>query len=141
MAIDIQLIRNSADQIRLSSAVLRQRFYEILFEEHPELESVVSSKDKLMLGELFDRALGALVSEFDQPEALERQLLELGHRYRKTSLNPEHFSILGETLLQSLSEILANSWTRQLEKALDEVIGLTFAIMGRAVAAAKSPVR
>ena len=140
MAIDIQLIKDSAEQIRLSREMLRRRFYDILFEEHPELESVVSSKDRLMLGELFDRALGALVSEFDQPEALESQLLELGRKYCRTCMKSEHFSILGETLLQVLSEILAASWTQQLEKAFDEVIGLTFAIMGRAVATAKSPV-
>ncbi len=141
MAIDIHLIKDSADQIWLRRGALRRRFYEILFEEHPELESVVTSEDRLMLGDMFDRALGALVSEFDQPEALERQLLRLGRKYRKTSLRPEHFSILGEALLQSLSEILAPSWTKQLEKALDEAIGLAFAIMRRTVAAARSPVR
>ncbi|MEA3297123.1 MAG: globin domain-containing protein [candidate division Zixibacteria bacterium] len=138
MALNVQLIRDTVKHVGQKREEFRTRFYEILFEKHPSLQSMFDADDRIIFGNLFDDAVNVIITSFEDTDKLEVTLLELGRRRYYTNLKSEHFSVFEEVLLEVLAEVVGSDWTREVESAWDEAIGLTFAIMRRAQETVKS---
>lgn len=100
------LVSAHGDQVPL-------RFYGRLFVAHPELRdlfpiSMAAQRDRLV------RALGLVVSQAGQLEAITPFLQELGREHRRFTATPEHYAAVGEALLDTIADFLGDLWTPEL---------------------------
>lgn len=131
MAMNIDIIRQTLEQIGPLRAELRHRFYETLFALHPRLESVLRQEDRDNLRSVFFEGLEVLDTYFDSPDQLETKLVQLGAKYRQTLLKTEYLPVFREVVLQVLGEMLAPEWNSDMESAWDEALGLGITMMLR----------
>jgi 2-polyprenylphenol hydroxylase and related flavodoxin oxidoreductases len=91
-------------------------FYSRLFSESPHLRSMFPpamdvSRDRLL------RALMRVLSSLDGPHALAGYLDQLGRDHRKYGVIPEHYTMIGNSLLATIKRFAAPIWTSEIEAA------------------------
>ena len=97
------LVAKSGDEVPLY-------FYSHLFLSHPDLRamfpiSMAAQRDKLV------DALGRVVSNVDQLDAVTPLIQQLGRDHRRFSVVAEHYSAVGASLLATLKHFLGGAWT------------------------------
>jgi hemoglobin-like flavoprotein len=106
-------------------------FYAVLFAAHPELRgmfppSMASQRDRLV------SALGHIVSNVNQLDAVTPFVQGLGDDHRKFEVRPEHYGPIGEALLATLGYFLGEAWTPDLATDWASAYGLIARVMGDA---------
>jgi len=106
-------------------------FYSHLFLSHPEVRemfpvSMAAQRDKLV------GALGAVVSNADQLDAVVPTLQQLGRDHRRFSVVADHYSAVGASLLVTLQHFLGPEWTPELAADWAEAYGLVATVMVQA---------
>jgi NAD(P)H-flavin reductase/hemoglobin-like flavoprotein len=92
-------------------------FYARLFLEDPALREMFPLMMDVQRGRLL-RALVRIVQSLDSPVQLEKFLTQLGHEHRKFGVRPEHYEVVGRSLIAALREYSpAGSWTPEVEAA------------------------
>lgn len=112
----IKLVENSWDYILLNSKEAGTIFYKKLFSLAPELRQLFkgdihSQSQKLV--SLITFAVHKLNSFND----IVSDVSALGARHKGYRVKPEHFPIVGEALLWTLSQGLGSQWNEETEKA------------------------
>ena len=73
--------------------------------------------------------LRGLVNSLSRPNHLTLGLKKLGIQHLAYGVGPEHYPIVKEVLLDTISEILADSFTPELRMAWDQLLNdITFAM-------------
>ncbi|GIH14342.1 globin domain-containing protein [Rugosimonospora africana] len=111
-------------------------FYATLFSLDPELRKLFSAS----MGGQRDRllsALGHIVSNVDDTEALVPFVQQLGRDHRRFEVTAEHFPTVGRALLHTLAHGLGPAWNEQLASDWAEAYGLVSKVMIEAAEAAK----
>ncbi len=115
-------------------------FYAVLFSADPGLRmmfpaSMASQRDRLV------SALGRIVSNVDQLDAVVPFVQGLGRDHRKFDVRPEHYGPVGEALLATLACFLGEAWTRELAADWTDAYGVIARVMVEAAeqAARSSP--
>lgn len=132
MAINIQLVEQSLELFVARREPIRERFYQMLFQENPKLASELNEAEKEVFRGIVDRALAAILAQWQTPDQLEATLVELGRQYQRNYLKTEYCSIYREIMVAALEEVLGADLPNGALAAWDEIIGLGFAIVQRA---------
>ena len=132
MPIDISLIKSSLRLFGIHRDDVRQRFYEILCSESPQLDYDLSESDKKALTDIFDESLSVIVRQFHTPDRLEASLLRLGAKYQGDWMRPEYSSFFRDAFMSALEEVLGFEWSQSVYEAWDEAIGMGLLIIQRA---------
>ncbi|MFE7097548.1 globin domain-containing protein [Streptomyces erythrochromogenes] len=100
-------------------------FYSHLFWHNPGVRDLfpVSSEDMERQRDRLFAALTHVVSRLDD-ETLGPYLHDLGRDHRKFLVRPEHYAVVGSSLLAALAETSGAAWTPQVEKAWTEAYQL-----------------
>lgn len=111
-------------------------FYATLFSLDPELRrlfapSMGSQRDRLL------SALGHIVSNVEDTEALVPFVQQLGRDHRRFEVTAEHFPTVGRALLHTLAHGLGPAWNDQLAADWAEAYGLVSKVMIEAAEAAQ----
>jgi NAD(P)H-flavin reductase/hemoglobin-like flavoprotein len=111
-------------------------FYATLFSLDPELRrlfapSMGSQRDRLL------SALGHIVSNVEDTEALVPFVQQLGRDHRRFEVAAEHFPTVGRALLHTLAHGLGPAWNDQLASDWAEAYGLVSKVMIEAAEAAQ----
>ncbi len=90
-----------------------QYFYSLLFVARPELRtmfpvSMASQRDRLV------GALGRVLSHVDDVGPVVPFVQGLGRDHRKFGVQPEHFPMVGQALLETLAYFEGDAWTPEL---------------------------
>ncbi|GLZ77348.1 flavohemoprotein [Actinorhabdospora filicis] len=106
-------------------------FYSTLFLEHPEVRemfpvSMAAQRDRLVT------ALGRVVSDVDNVDALVPFLQQLGRDHRKFAVVADHYPAVGAALLHTLEHFLGAHWTPELEKDWTAAYGIVAEVMSGA---------
>jgi hemoglobin-like flavoprotein len=123
-----QLVEESFERVAPRAAELAARFYELLFDQHPELralfpDDLAGQRKKLVA------ALSTAVQHLRRPDALAARLRELGARHAGTGTSFAHFPAVGETLLAVLRELEGRHFTPATERAWAETYEQIAALM------------
>ncbi|HEX8803350.1 MAG TPA: globin domain-containing protein, partial [Acidimicrobiales bacterium] len=110
-------------------------FYSSLFLTYPQVRemfpvAMASQRDKLVT------ALGQIVSNVDDLEALMPMLQQLGRDHRKFAVVREHYPAVGATLLSTLAHFSGPEWTEELARDWAAAYGLVAKVMIDAAEAA-----
>jgi len=112
----LNLVRQSFDALRRSLAPSSNYFYEDLFRRAPELRELFRD-DLAGQGMKFMSTLAVLVDNLHRPEVLADQYRELGALHARLGITAEMFVPMGEALLATIKEGLAELWTIEIEAA------------------------
>ncbi|MFB6618587.1 globin domain-containing protein [Streptomyces sp. NPDC085524] len=115
-------------------------FYSHLFWHNPGFRDLFPASFEDMERQR-DRLFAALthVIAHLETESLVPYLRDLGRDHRKFLVEPQHYAVLGSSLLAALAETSGNAWTTQTEKAWAEAYQVIADAMMAGAAASEDP--
>ncbi|WP_018619535.1 globin domain-containing protein [Spirosoma luteum] len=126
-----QLIKATIPALKEHGVLLTTHFYQRLFTHYPNLKTVFdmanqeSGRQPIALA----AAVLAYAQHIDNPSVLEPALTRIGHKHTSLNIRPEHYPIVGEQLLASISEVLGEAATPQLLDAWAAAYGQLASLM------------
>ena len=116
MSLDPQVIKDSFELAKPIAKEVSEKFYEILFQDHPEARelfaSVVMPDQQMRLVE----SLVYIVANVDKPDKLVPYLKNMGSRHTYYNISDEHYGWVGESLLKTFAFFFKHKWTPQLKQ-------------------------
>jgi NAD(P)H-flavin reductase/hemoglobin-like flavoprotein len=134
---DTTALQDSWKHVAKSGDEVPLFFYSHLFLSHPEVRemfpiSMAAQRDKLVT------ALGAVVSNVDNIDAVVPVLQQLGRDHRRFGATAAHYPAVGASLLATLSYFLGPQWTEQLAADWAAAYGLVAKVMVQAAEEAEA---
>jgi len=140
MGININVVRSSFELVRPIANVVADRFYEILFQDHPEAKVFFAKVDMQKQKNSIIVSLSTVVNHLDHPDKLTRFLLSLGENHARYGVEDHHYHWVGLSLMKALKESLRESWTQEVEHQWTEVYGMIAEAMKAGAKRSKSNV-
>ncbi|MGW4505451.1 globin domain-containing protein [Streptomyces sp. NPDC004436] len=115
-------------------------FYSHLFWHNPDIRELfpASPEDMERQRDRLFAALTHVVSRIDD-DSLGPYLRDLGRDHRKFRVGPEHYAVVGSSLLAALAETSGAAWTPRVEKAWAEAYQVVADAMLAGAAASEDP--
>jgi len=112
---EIELLRGSFELIIAREPNLTTRFYDLLFERHPEVRGLFKPHSRVAQERMLTSALTLVLDHLDDPWWLQETLGKLGDRHRGYGVRDEMYAWVGEALLVALSDVAKDEWTAEVE--------------------------
>ena len=110
-----------------SFALLKEReteftscFYSTLFSDYPEVKPLFKSTHMEEQAKKLFASLVLVVNSLTKPDVLTGALKGLGTRHIRYGVLPEHYPMVGNTLIKAMATTLEDRWTPELENAWTE---------------------
>lgn len=120
MTLNIEILESSFEQIKANSDNFAIAFYQNLFTDYPELKPLFDNTDMEKQGKKLFYSLVLVVENVRNPELLKKALQELGKRHTKYQVLPNHYSLVGNSLLKTLEYYLGYKWTPEVKQAWND---------------------
>lgn len=116
---DIKLIQDSYQAIKLQKGYLADVFYRTLFRNAPQARDLFDSEMSAQMDK-FNDMLDFLVNNLATPWIFTGKVKRLARRHVTYGAVPEHYEIVGESLVQAIEEMAPqqltdaelNAWTK-----------------------------
>ncbi|WP_018924396.1 NO-inducible flavohemoprotein [Salsuginibacillus kocurii] len=122
----IRVIKSTVPVLEEHGETITTRFYEKLFENHPELLNIfnqVNQKKGRQQAALANSVYAAAV-HIDQLENILPVVKQIGHKHRSLGVLPEHYPIVGKYLLEAMKEVLEDQATEEILTAWEKAYGV-----------------
>jgi hemoglobin-like flavoprotein len=129
MTTSVERLQQSFRKFTPKADILAANFYEILFERYPDTLPLFGGvrfdeqKKKLI------RALALVVRNIERPDFLRAYLQGLGAMHVAYGVLPEHYPMVGECLIEAMSQTAGKWWEPETEAAWREAYGMISDIM------------
>jgi hemoglobin-like flavoprotein len=123
------LLRDTLEAILAADDKFPTRFYEILFERHPEYKALFVRSSPNVQRLKFAQSLTWIVDHADDPTALTKELHGLADRHVVYGVTDEMYPIVSAALLDTLHEGLGAKFTPEVEAAWRGAIDMIVAAM------------
>ncbi|ALE58259.1 NO-inducible flavohemoprotein [Paraburkholderia sp. RL17-368-BIF-A] len=126
------LTQKTKDVVKATAPVLAQhglpiikRFYERLFNAHPELKNVfnMAHQDQGQQQQALARAVYAYAENIENPGSLAAVLKNIANKHASLNVRPEHYPIVGEHLLGAIKDVLGDAATDEIISAWAQAYG------------------
>lgn len=107
---------------------LTPRFYEILFERHPEVRPMFSS-DIGPQAKMLREAIIAVLDHLDDAEWLTATLGALGKKHAGWGVTPPMYDAVAESMIAAMQELGGPSWTPAMTEQWTEALGAVASLM------------
>jgi len=131
---DARMLRESLGLVAPVADQLIADFYDRLFAEYPQVRPMFPAVMDLQREKLL-KAVIALVTHYDQPEALIPALTVMGQNHVRYGAQMEHYAAVGQTLLATLETYAGDAWTPELAGAWERAYTWAAGTMMRAATA------
>jgi methyl-accepting chemotaxis protein len=126
-----RLVQSSWAILVDSVAPFADRFYELLFEEHPVLKQTVFKKTNFKVqSKMLMSMIGTAVDNLDKPDVLVPALKQMGLRHCRYGTKLEHYGPVGGALVATLAETLGSNFTPKVKESWITVYGVIQDVMG-----------
>lgn len=115
--LNISLLETTFEAVKPRGSELVDHFYTTLFEQHPEVVPMFADADMQEQRRMLLSALALVVGNLRNPDALVPAVQALGTKHHGWGVQPEHYAVVGATLLGSLEHIAGDAWTPEIEQA------------------------
>ena len=120
MAINAELLTTSFALLRDRETEFTACFYSTLFSDYPQVKPLFSHTQMDEQTKKLFASLVLVVNTLNQPEVLADALKGLGTRHVKYGVLPEHYPMVGNSLLKSMAATLQDQWTVDVAAAWTE---------------------
>ena len=114
MSFSVKIIRESFNKTRPISEQVTAKFYDTLFDNHPEARGLFESIDLVKQRQLLYNSLDFIVTNLENPDRLSEYLQNLGERHVSYGTEEDHFPWVGEALLGTFAHFFGEEWTDEL---------------------------
>ncbi|WP_437498344.1 globin domain-containing protein [Sorangium sp. So ce1099] len=126
---DAELLRDSFELVVQRDHEFPRRFYEVLFERHPQARPLFTRNSPGAQGTMFERALMAALDHLEDDTWLSEKLAPLGAQHVAYGVTPEMYDWFGEALVAAVREVSAADWTEAHRDAWTRAYGVIVARM------------
>jgi len=116
MPLNIELLESSFNLVAPKADQLADFFYHKLFTDHPQVRPMFPDDMQEQKKHLI-AALATIVQSLRKPDQLTTFLAALGQRHVGYTVKPEHYPVVGQTLLAALADTAGDAWSPELEQA------------------------
>ena len=129
MTLNVELLESSFSQIKAQETEFMTHFYTLLFADYPAVKPLFAKTHMEKQAKQLFKALVLVIDNLRHPEVLANALKGLGTRHIQYGVLPEHYPMVGSTLLKTLSTYLNSAWTPATEQAWGEAYTAVTALM------------
>ncbi|UBF25250.1 flavohemoprotein [Kovacikia minuta CCNUW1] len=129
MALNIELLEQSFDQIKPCANEFVSSFYTTLFTDYPASQPLFAHTDMASQKQKLLNALVLVIENLRNPDALVSPLRGLGARHVQFGALPEHYPLVGMSLLKTFETYLGNNWTPETKQAWVDAYAAITALM------------
>lgn len=122
----IEIIKSTVPVLEVHGTAITTHFYKTLFTKHPELLNIFNhanqreGKQQTALA----NTVYAAALHIDKLGAIIPVVKQIAQKHRALGVLPEHYPIVGETLLNSIKEVLGDAATDEIIGAWGEAYGV-----------------
>ncbi len=128
MAINPTLIKQSATLLAPKGTQITEYFYNYMFQHYPEVRPMFPSDMGPQAKRLLDSII-YIATNIDRTEVLIPYLQKLGAGHNKYKTLPEHYPIVGTSLLKTLEHFAGPAWTPELAESWTEAYKVAADVM------------
>ncbi|WP_299489029.1 globin family protein [Acaryochloris sp. IP29b_bin.137] len=129
MSLDTELLASSFAQIRDRSTEFTDYFYSTLFADYPQVQPLFANTPMQSQAKKLFASLVLVVENLTNPDQLGDALTGLGARHVQYGILPEHYPMVGNTLLKTFAYLLQERWTPELEASWTNAYGAVTELM------------
>lgn len=129
MALDIDLLERSFARVKPRAGQFAEDFYADLFAKNPQAQSLFAGTDMAEQRKKLMDSLVLVIENLDNPDTLAGALRRLGQRHTQYGVQPEHYGLVGGSLLATFEKHLGAEWTPPVRQAWVDAYGAISAIM------------
>lgn len=129
MPLNVELLESSFSQIKERKTEFTTYFYTNLFTAHPEVKPLFTKVQMEEQQKKLFQSLVLTVESLRKPDVLASALKGLGTRHVQYGVLPEHYPMVGSTLLKTFSICLQEAWTPNTEQAWIEAYAVVTQLM------------
>ena len=122
----IEIIKSTVPVLEKHGKDITTRFYELLFSKHPELLNIFNQANQKQGRQqtALANAVYAAAANIDNLGAIIPVVKQIGQKHRALGVQPEHYPIVGENLLQAIKDVLGDAATGEIIEAWAEAYGV-----------------
>ncbi|KAF3883818.1 MULTISPECIES: globin domain-containing protein [Nostocales] len=126
MSLNVEILEQSFEKVKPHADEFVASFYNNLFQAHPEVKPLFANTDMANQQKKLLSSLVLVVENLRSPEALGSVLNSLGSRHISYGAIPNYYGLVGEALLLTFEQYLAEDWTPEVKQAwLDAFTAIT----------------
>ncbi|MGB3493466.1 MAG: globin family protein [Elainellaceae cyanobacterium] len=125
----ITLLEESFEKIKPHAGEFVPSFYENLFTDYPAAKPLFAHTNMSEQGNKLLMSLVFVIDNLRKPGELTNALKGLGARHVKYGAMPEHYPLVGSSLLKTFEQYLGTDWTADTKQAWVEAYGLITEVM------------
>jgi len=129
MALNVELLESSFAQIKVNSLEVTEQFYTVLFTDYPEVQPLFANTHMEKQRKQLFQSLVFTVDNLDKPDVLSGALRGLGTRHIQYGVLPQHYSMVGSSLLKAFEVSLGTAWTPDVQRAWTEAYEVVTQLM------------
>src|SRR4051812_19923500 len=129
MPLNVSLLRQSFEVVATANPQFVPRFYEILFERHPQARALFPQNGMARQAEMLTQALVAVLDHLEDAPWLQGTVCALGAKHVDYGVTREMYDWVGASLLATLAEVAGPAWTPELQGAWAEAYGAIVSMM------------
>ena len=115
----IEIIKATAKPVAENAEAITARMYEILFEHYPETQALFKDASPDQHKKLA-AAVGAYAANIEKLELLGDALEKMAQSHVRAGVRPEHYPVVGVSLLTAVKEVLGDAATDEVLSAWKE---------------------
>ena len=135
MGLNVPLLRSSFDLVMERQPRLTGRFYEVLFENHPQAKALFKSRPIEVQSRMLQEALVAVLDHIEDASWLSSTLRGMGAKHVEYGVTEEMYDWVGASLLATLAEVAGDAWTDELRDQWAAAYGAIAGLMKDGAAA------
>jgi len=117
---NVPLLRETLELTLSRDDTFPARFYDRLFEAHPQLRTLFTRNSRGAMNKMFAQKLIAIVDHLGDPAWLKRELGGLVASHTTYGVTNEMYPWVGEALFATLADACAERWSAEAEECWRE---------------------
>src|SRR5215207_8517422 len=134
MGLDLLGLRESFALLVDREPALTERFYDLLFERHPQVAPMFKRRGRRAQEAMLRDALVAVIDRLEDGEWLAGTLRAMGARHVTYGVTDEMYDWVGECLLATFASVAAEQWTPRYASAWSEAYAAIAGLMKQGAA-------
>ncbi|MFB5192333.1 NO-inducible flavohemoprotein [Alicyclobacillus fastidiosus] len=120
------IIKSTVPVLETHGTAITTRFYQLLFESHPELLNIFNKMNQRKGDQqtALANAVYAAAAHIDHLEDIIPAVKQISNKHRALGILPEHYPIVGENLLKAIKEVLGDAATDEIIDAWAQAYGV-----------------
>ncbi|CAM2814119.1 NO-inducible flavohemoprotein [Paenibacillus sediminis] len=122
----IEIVKSTVPVLQTHGVAITNAFYQNLFTNHPELLNIFNHANQRQGKQptALANAVLAAAANIDRLEEIIPVVVQIGNKHRALNVLPEHYPIVGETLLGAIKEVLGDAATDDIIDAWAKAYGV-----------------